>query len=108
MSCENCCPFKDRIERLEKALSGAEVFIPPTVDQVVDFLTHKKGIKYSESMLHAEKFIKNSENNGWKISTGEPMKEWRSACSAWFNNQKFESAQRTLEDQIKYEQFKRG
>lgn len=77
---------------LPSTISGEEVkkgssktpkkFVPPTVDEVQDYID-KKGFHFS-----AEEFIAYYEAGDWCKNNGEPVKYWKRCCLTWENTWK--------------------
>lgn len=52
-------------------------FTPPTLEEVMDY-AFEKGIT-----INAEDFIDYYSSQGWKLSNGNPMKDWQAAARRW-------------------------
>lgn len=52
-------------------------FSPPTLEEVMDY-AFEKGIT-----INAEDFIDYYSSQGWKLSNGNPMKDWQAAARRW-------------------------
>ena len=76
---------KDKVNDKEKEkenVKGVEGekrkrFVPPTPEQVMDY-AFEKGIT-----INAEDFIDYYASQGWKLSNGNPMKDWQAAARRW-------------------------
>lgn len=64
-------------------------FVPPTVEQVAEYI-REKGYTFDP-----EHFVAHHETRGWRLSGGQTMKCWKSACTTWQKNQgRFGSSER--------------
>lgn len=66
---------KDRLEESNKARSTR--FTPPTVEEVAAYC------KERGNGIDAERFVDYYSQQGWKLSNGNPMKDWRAAVRNW-------------------------
>lgn len=57
---------------------GSRAFIPPTVDQVAAYLDQE-----SITGIDPAKFIDYYQQTGWKLSSGQAMKDWQAAIRNW-------------------------
>lgn len=62
-----------------KNKSSSKKFVPPTLDEVEDYINEKG---YS---ISASKFIDYYTSNGWKVGKN-PMKDWKAAVRSWAHN----------------------
>lgn len=57
-------------------------FTPPSVEEVAEYCrTRNNGID-------AEEFVAYYSQQGWKLSNGNPMKDWKSAITTWEKNRR--------------------
>lgn len=66
-------------------------FVPPTLDEVKDYIW-EKGYHFD-----AESFLAFYESNGWKVGRN-PMKSWKAACATWEGRRKEEDKQKKNEN----------
>lgn len=52
-------------------------FVPPSVEQVVEYCTHRK------NKIDCEYFVNYYQARGWHLGSGQPMKDWKSAIITW-------------------------
>jgi len=79
------CPPEIREDKRRKRLGDADApkskkFIKPSIEQVADYVS-EKGYGFDP-----EHFVAHHEARGWKLSGGQPMKCWKSACTTWQKN----------------------
>lgn len=83
-----CERFGDFQWLINKALKAAyckkvatpkkrESFLKPTIDQVKQYCFERGGV------IDGEKFYDYCEANGWKLSNGNKMKDWKAAIRTW-------------------------
>lgn len=68
-------------EKIPKKVSK-EKFIPPSVDEVTAFCQSKN------YQIDPEYFVAYYAKAGWKLSSGQAMKDWQAAVVTWVKNQK--------------------
>lgn len=63
----------------------ANTNIPQSVNEVADYCCKNIVYNYSKknTYLYAEKFYEYYTANGWKLSNGKPMKNWKSVIKQW-------------------------
>lgn len=65
------------ILRKEKRKKERSVMANPTLDQIREYV-------YAENlMVDPEKFFDYYESQGWKLSNGNRMKDWKASCRNW-------------------------
>lgn len=76
--------------RLESKKLVPRVFLPPTLDEVVEFFQfqlsgkHLVGVLNEENrLLEAEKFFHHYESNGWRLGGKLSMRNWKASCRSW-------------------------
>ena len=67
----------------KKEKTKAKRFVPPSLDDVLDFMTEKGCTDNSQAQL----FIDHYSSNGWMVGKNK-MKLWKSAASGWINRMK--------------------
>jgi len=74
---------KNRIEeeqnRIDNSIKPQKRFIPPTLDEVKEYCTHRN------NGINAEQFIDHYSANGWKVGKNS-MKDWKAAVRTWERN----------------------
>jgi hypothetical protein len=72
-------------EKTDKHKKSKRDFIPPSLDESVEFFTSE-----NHSKIEAQKFFNHFESNGWKVGGKSPMKNWNAAARNWMiNSQRF-------------------
>ena len=73
---------KSKSKNKETPKGVKKAFTPPTIEEVKDY-TAEKGLA-----IDAERFIDYYEAQGWKLSNGNQMKDWRAAARRWARTEK--------------------
>lgn len=66
-----------KLRSVANKLDPPSKFQPPSVDEVADYC------KERGNGIDAEAFVAWGKTNGWKLSNGNPMKDWRSSIITW-------------------------
>lgn len=74
-------------------------FIPPTPEEVMDY-AFEKGIT-----INAEDFIDYYASQGWKLSNGNPMKDWQAAARRWAKRSEMDKPRSGTHEMTKEEYF---
>ena len=74
-------------------------FVPPTVEDVMDY-AGEKGIT-----INAEDFIDYYASQGWKLSNGNPMKDWQAAARRWAKRSEMDKPRSGTHEMTKEEYF---
>ena len=61
----------------DKPVKKRESFLKPTIEQVKQYCFERGGV------IDGEKFYDYCEANGWKLSNGNRMKDWKAAIRTW-------------------------
>ena len=69
-------------EKISKDIKKKNLFTPPTKEIVSDYAI-EQGIT-----LDCERFVDYYTAQGWKLSNGNKMKDWRAACRNWARRSK--------------------
>jgi len=72
--------------------SHTKKFVPPTVEEIVDYLSPKYGTQFDVNH-EAERFINFYESKGWVVGKTK-MKNWKSSASNWALGRVEENGQR--------------
>lgn len=68
-------PYKEYKERRIKNKEG--IVLQPTLDQIREYV-------YTENlMVDPDRFFDYYESQGWKLSNGNKMKDWKASCRNW-------------------------
>ena len=70
-------PEKRKEEKEEKKSPTKSVFTPPTVEEVADYCKQRK------NKVDPELFVAYYAKQGWKLTNGQTMKDWKSAVITW-------------------------
>lgn len=68
--------------RLDETRKTNGRFAPPTVEQVTDYCQQRK------NNINPSRFIDYYQSNGWKVTKGASMKDWKAAVRNWEGRQK--------------------
>ena len=60
-----------------------DFFVPPTLEEVKEFVSSNPNLT-----LSADEFYYYYLQSGWKLSSGNQMKDWRAAVFSWQNKQR--------------------
>ena len=64
-------------ERKEERKKGRYMVVNPTIDQIREYI-------YTENlMVDPDRFFDYYESQGWKLSNGNKMKDWKASCRNW-------------------------
>lgn len=74
-------------------------FTPPTPEEVMDY-AFEKGIT-----INAEDFIDYYASQGWKLSNGNPMKDWQAAARRWAKRSEMDKPRSGTHEMTKEEYF---
>lgn len=72
---------KEKGLTLNPAKDGEKVFVPPTLDDVLQFFMEENYVD-----KEGRKFFYHFESNGWKVGGKTPMKNWHAAAHNWMLN----------------------
>ena len=82
----------------EKAKRGRNIFDPPTIEEIGQYII-EKGYSFG-----ADSFWAYYESKGWKVGN-QPMRNWRSACLTWQKRREAEgTARASIESALHYRQ----
>ena len=76
---------KDNIKKKGQGVptsSPKESFTKPSLSEIIEYKSELK------STVDAEYFLDYHIANGWKVSKGQPMKDWKATFRNWTRNQK--------------------
>ena len=66
-----------RLGKVSKGKSNNKGFAPPTVDEVRAYCLERN------NAINAEAFIDYYTAQGWRLSNGQPLKDWKAAVRNW-------------------------
>jgi hypothetical protein len=76
----NAATVSGALPKEEKRTDKKNTFTPPTIDEIRDYCQQRK------NSIDAEHFEATYARQGWKLSNGQPMKDWRKAVVTWEKN----------------------
>ena len=70
---------QDRLGKVSigKVINNNRRFVPPSIQEVSEFCSMRG------NGIDAEKFIDYYQQQGWRLSNGNPMKDWKAAIRNW-------------------------
>lgn len=80
-------------KEIEKEKEHKARFVPPTLDEVKDYITEK------EYKVNPEQWLSYYQSNGWMVGRNK-MKDWRACISQWNARDKKEKPKRSIFDEL--------